>query len=138
METSVPQNYLKVRVHYIILCDRIVFEEGKFNYLGVFDRILANDFPVIHDHIYVGFQVNCCPGDWDMEFVIVNSDGKPISAPLPVCMTCKQVLGFATARVLLKNILFIRPGIYTLEMRATGQVVGKRDFYVERSVSQLP
>src|SRR5581483_8925098 len=60
--TPERQRRMSARLHYMILCDAVVFSQGKFTYYGVFDRIQATRFPCVHGTLSIAVQLSCDPG----------------------------------------------------------------------------
>ena len=105
-----------------------VSQEGKLNVLGVFDRIVANAFPVVHPRLVFAFRVHMEYADSGRTFPVhvrvVDEDGQPLfdatgelSAP-----TVAPGDFFTANRVFaLVGLQFPTPGTYRFEISVPGQ-----------------
>ena len=128
---------MSARLHYMILCDAVVFSQGKFTYYGVFDRIQATRFPCIHGTLSIAVQLSCDPGPHVLSLRAVDSGCEDVIPKLPpVTIETNHPLGMTTTSITLQGLPLQKPGIYSFQLYLDEQLLGARDFFVERVARQ--
>lgn len=104
-----------------------ISQEGKMNVLGVFDRISANNFPVVHPKMVFAFRVHMDSGDSGRGFPVrvrlVDEHGEPLfDANGEIGAPAIAPGDFATANQLfgLVGLQFEREGIYRFVVSIAG------------------
>ncbi len=121
------------RLHYMILCDAVVFSQGKFTYYGVFDRIQATRFPCVHGTLSIAVQLSCDPGPHVLTLRAVDSGGTDVIPTLPpVTIETNHPLGMTTTSITLQGLPLQKPGIYSFQLYLDEKLLGARDFFVEK------
>ncbi len=125
------------RLHYMILCDAVVFSQGKFTYYGVCDRIQATRFPCIHGTLSIAVQLSCDPGPHVLALRAVDSGGADVIPTLPpLTIETNHPLGLTTTSITPQGLPLQKPGIYSFQLYLDEQLLGARDFFVERVARQ--
>ncbi|HZV02452.1 MAG TPA: hypothetical protein VFF73_37445 [Planctomycetota bacterium] len=124
---------MSAKLHYMILCDAVVFSQGKFTYYGVFDRIQATRFPCVHGTLSIAVQLSCDPGPHVLSLRAVDSGGTDVIPTLPpVTIETNHPLGMTTTSITLQGLPLQRPGIYSFQLYLDEKLLGARDFFVEK------
>ncbi len=124
---------MSARLHYMILCDAVVFSQGKFTYYGVFDRIQATRFPCVHGTLSIAVQLSCDPGPHVLSLRAVDSGGSDVIPTLPpVTIETNHPLGMTTTSITLQGLPLQKPGIYSFQLYLDEKLLGARDFFVEK------
>lgn len=109
-----------MKIPMAVLADEAnVSQEGKLNLMGIFDRIAAAEFPVVHPKMVFAFRVEAEFGDSGRAFpvrvsmededgaALFQAEGEMMSPPVPPgeFSTANQIFA-------LVGVQFPRPGIY--------------------------
>jgi hypothetical protein len=101
-----------------------VSQEGKLNLMGIFDRIAAADFPVVHPKLVFAFRVEAEFGDSGRLFPVhvsmVDEGGAPLFEAAGEMMAPHVPPGeYSTANQLFSivGIQFPRAGLYRFVVR---------------------
>lgn len=114
-----------------------ISQEGKLNVLGIFDRIAAAEFPVVHPRMVFAFRVQADFSDggrgFDVQIRLVDEDGgmlfdaageiNPPIVPPGEFSTANQVFT-------LVGLTFPRPGVYTFQVTIAGLAPHETAFVV--------
>jgi hypothetical protein len=119
------------KLGYLILCDAHGKVAGKDCVYGVFNRIFAGRFPVVHEMCFLAFELWTTPGDHKLGVRIHNSEGTDIVPALGPLDMKVSAAGQASGAIQLRNLPLEKPGIYTFEVQIDGVAVGGRDLIVE-------
>ncbi|MHC4662112.1 MAG: DUF6941 family protein [Planctomycetota bacterium] len=124
---------MSARLHYLILCDGVTAVQGKKYYLGVFRTIFAADFPCAHGECALAAEISCDEGEHEVSVHIVDSSGEDVLPSTPP-MKLKSGGPFSIIEPVfqLKNLPFKKPGMYQFQLEVDGEVIGVRDFMVEK------
>ena len=96
---------MSAKLHYMILCDAVVFSQGKFTYYGVFDRIQAFSFPCVHQSLAIAVQLTVDPGPHKLTLRAVDSEGRDVIPKLPaVPIETNHLLGLTTTSITLQGL----------------------------------
>jgi len=109
-----------MRIPMAVLADEAnISQEGKLNLMGIFDRIAAADFPVVHPRMVFAFRVEGDSMDSGRMFAVrvrlVDEDEQPLFEAAGEMMAPIVPPGeFSTANQVfaLVGVQFPRPGIY--------------------------
>lgn len=130
-----------MKISMAVLADEAnVSTEGKLNVMGVFDRIAASDFPVIHPRMVFAFRVEADSADSGrvipMRVTMEDEDGtvhfeavgEMGSPPVPPgeFSTANQVFG-------LVRVMFPRPGLYRFVIRLADEVYHETPVLVQHA-----
>lgn len=132
-----------MRIPVAFLADEAnISQEGKLNVMGIFDRIAAAEFPVLHPRMVFAFRVQADYGDAGRNFPVqvrlVDEDGQvmfeangEIAAP-PV-----EPGAFSTANQVftLVGVQFPRPGLYKFVVTVGGLEEHETPFIVSSTAS---
>ena len=119
------------KLGYLILCDAHGKVAGKDCIYGVFNRIFAARFPVVHEMCFLAFELWTTPGDHKLGVRIHNTDGGDVVPPLGPLEMKVSAVGQASGAIQLRNLPLEKAGIYTFEVTIDGDLVGGRDLIVE-------
>lgn len=114
-----------------------ISQEGKLNVLGIFDRIAAAEFPVVHPRMVFAFRVQADFADGGRGFPVVvrmvDDDGgvlfeaageiNPPIVPPGEFSTANQVFT-------LVGLTFPRPGVYKFQVTVGAQPPHETEFAV--------
>ena len=117
-----------------------VSQEGKLNLMGIFDRIAAAEFPVVHPKMVYAFRVEADFGDSGRAFpvrvsmededgtALFQADGEMMAPPVPPGE-------FTTANQLfaLVGVQFPHPGIYRFVVRVGDSARHETPFLVQHT-----
>ncbi|HEX8905730.1 MAG TPA: hypothetical protein VF771_12840 [Longimicrobiaceae bacterium] len=100
-----------------------ISQEGKLNVLGIFDRIAAAEFPVVHPRMVFAFRVQAEFADGGRSFPVVvrlvdETGGVLFDAAGEINPPVVGPGEFSTANQVftLVGLQFARPGVYTFEV----------------------
>ena len=117
-----------------------VSQEGKLNLMGIFDRIAAAEFPVVHPKMVFAFRVEADSGDSGRAFPVhvamEDEDGTPIfQAQGEIAAPPVPPGEFTTANQIfaLVGVQFPRPGIYRFVVRVGDGARHEAPFLVQHS-----
>lgn len=117
-----------------------VSQEGKLNLMGIFDRIAAADFPVIHPKMVFAFRVEADFADSGRTFPVhvsmQDEDGAPLFEAGGEMMAPPVPLGeFSTANQIfaLVGVQFPKPGMYRFVVRVGDTARHEAPFLVQHS-----
>ena len=103
-------------------------QEGKLNVLGMFDRVAAMTFPVVHPKMVFAFRVEAEPGDADRPFPVavrlVDSAGEPLFEAAGEMTVPRLPVGelFSANQVFsLVGVEFPRAGTYRFVVMIAGE-----------------
>jgi hypothetical protein len=117
-----------------------VSQEGKLNLMGIFDRIAAAEFPVVHPKMVYAFRVEADFGDSGRAFpvsvsmededgnALFQADGEMMAPPVPPGE-------FTTANQLfaMVGVQFPHPGIYRFVVRVGDSARHETPFLVQHA-----
>jgi hypothetical protein len=117
-----------------------VSQEGKLNLMGIFDRIAASEFPVVHPKMVYAFRVEADFGDSGRAFpvrvsmededgtALFQADGEMMAPPVPPGE-------FTTANQLfaMVGVQFPHPGIYRFVVRVGDAARHETPFLVQHA-----
>jgi hypothetical protein len=119
----------------IIICDSVYRDgvTGKATLLGLFSRIHAKTFPVIHPQLFVFVSLTDGRGQMEAELRLVERETNeqvmslrgPIAFPTPLDVV-EMVFD-------VRNLKFDAPGNFVFEFRCGGEILGQRRFEVTTS-----
>jgi len=117
---SYPGGEKDVKIPMAVLADEAnVSQEGKLNLMGIFDRISAAEFPVVHSRMVFAFRVEADSGDSGRPVTVqvamededgtalFQAEGEMMAPPVPPgeFTTANQIFA-------LVGVQFPRPGTY--------------------------
>lgn len=119
-----------------------VSQEGKLNVMGIFDRISAADFPVVHPKMVFAFRVESAPGDGGRTFavrvllespegeVMFEATGEivPPRVPAGELTTANQVFA-------LVGVQFPTPGMYRFIVSVGDEEMHETPFLVQSAIA---
>jgi hypothetical protein len=114
-----------------------ISQEGKLNVLGVFDRIAAAEFPVVHPRMVFAFRVQAEFSDGGRSFPVTvrmvdgeetilfeaNGEINPPTVPPGEFSTANQLFT-------LVGMQFNHPGVYRFQVSVMGHDVHETQFVV--------
>ncbi len=122
-------------VKALLLCDTILHEPAtnKKSLIGVFHNIFAGGFPVTHGSLGVYANLADAAGEYAVEVRIVNlSTGREIARPrLPSARATNRLEPMEIA-VQMFGVVFPEPGRYEIQLWANEELIGGRDFLVQK------
>lgn len=117
-----------------------VSQEGKLNLMGIFDRIAAADFPVIHPKMVFAFRVEAEYGDAGRTFPVrvsmEDEDGTVLFQAEGELMAPSVPAGeFSTANQIfaLVGVQFPTPGVYRFLVRVGDGARAEAPFLVQHA-----
>jgi len=119
-----------------------VSQEGKLNVLGIFDRITAEDFPVVHPRLVFAFRVQMEFADAGRSFPVhvrlMAQDGEVMFEAVGEITAPGIPIGeFATANQVfaMVGVQFPREGMYRFTVSIGGGDVHETPFLVQSAAS---
>jgi hypothetical protein len=117
-----------------------VSQEGKLNLMGIFDRIAAAEFPVVHPKMVFAFRVEADFADSGRAFpvyvsmededgtAIFQANGEMVAPPVPPgeFSTANQIFA-------LVGVQFPRPGIYRFVVQVGDTARHEAPFLVQHT-----
>ncbi|MCG3132641.1 MAG: hypothetical protein FLDDKLPJ_03504 [Phycisphaerae bacterium] len=115
----------------IIICDDIYRDETtkRLVIVGTFNRINARSLPCRHPRMTVLFTITNGNGSYDLRVAIEHDNGEQLlelGGPLRV----ENPLAISDINLLLENVMFTRDGKHWVVVRADGQILTQRPFWV--------
>jgi hypothetical protein len=135
-----------VRIPMAVLADEAnVSQEGKLNVLGIFDRIAAASFPVMHPKMVFAFRVEAEFADSGVTFPVVvsleDADGATLfDAEGQIVAPAVAPGEFATANQVftLVGVQFPAPGIYRFVVRLGEELPHVTPFLLSAEAPEVP
>jgi hypothetical protein len=122
-----------------------VSQEGKLNLLGIFDRIAAANFPVVHPRMVFAFRVEADHADSGRLFPVhvsmVDEDGTALFEAAGEMMAPHVVAGdFSTANQLFSmvGVQFPRAGLYRFVVRVGDGTAHETPLLVQSNAAPDP
>lgn len=106
-------------------------ETGKLNIIGVFDQINAPVFPARHGKFCVVINIEASPGKHSLEFDFTHA-GKKLMGMKGEAVSQTPHLQFINS---VADFTFPEPGIYSVEVRVDGELVGKKSVELKKTGS---
>ena len=130
-----------MRIPLAVLADEAnVSQEGKLNLMGIFDRIAAAEFPVVHPKMVFAFRVEAEYGDAGRTFPVhvamEAEDGSELFHAEGEIMAPGVPHGeFSTANQIfaLVGVQFPAPGVYRFTVRVGDSARAEAPFLVQHS-----
>jgi hypothetical protein len=118
-----------------------VSQEGKLNLMGIFDRIAAAEFPVVHPKMVFAFRVEADFADGGRTFpvrvmlededgaALFQAEGEMMAPPVPPgeFTTANQIFGMV-------GVQFPRPGTYRFVVSVGDNARHETPFLVQHTV----
>jgi len=124
---------VSAKLHYLILCDGVTAVQGKKYLLGIFKTIFAGKFPCMHPECALAAEISCSEGEHSVSVHIVDSSGKDVLPPTPeLKLKADGPFGIIDPVFQLRNLPLQKPGMYQFQLSMDGEVIGVRDFLVEK------
>jgi hypothetical protein len=135
-----------VRIPMAVLADEAnVSQEGKLNLMGIFDRIAAASFPVLHPKMVFAFRVEAEFADSGRSFPVVvameDAEGKTLfDAEGQIVAPIVAPGEFATANQVfsLVGVQFPAPGIYRFVVRLGEELPHVTPFLLTAEGAEIP
>ena len=122
---------MKPELQYSILCDDVRQERnGKFMFLGAFNRIMSPSLPIVYPMFHVANQWCSGEGEFKEQSRIVDEDNKIIVASPEIIFKLKD---FASSHFVIsrfQNIKFLRSGKYSVEVILNGELFRRFPFNI--------
>jgi hypothetical protein len=121
------------RLVYSLLCDDVRLEAGnKLSLMGVFENIFFPAFPSVLLKLAV---VNHWEGDghFETQVRILTPDRRELVVSAPSKFSI-ETQGSADNITFFTNVVFERPGTYTVEVLIDGRSVAERPVYVHQLI----
>ena len=120
-----------MRIPMAFLADEAnISQEGKLNVLGIFDRIAAAEFPVVHPRMVFAFRVQAEFADGGRSFpvqviMVDDQDSLLFEATGDISPPIVPPGEFSTANQVftMVGMAFPRPGVYRVEVLLEGRKV---------------
>lgn len=108
---------------FLITCDAVGHgPDRKKTLYGVFDHILAREFPCVHPQMSVVTKWGHGIGTHEMRLQIATSDGQPIfQTPQPLKFQMSDPLTSVDLVINIQNLRIPRPGVYYVRVQLDGQ-----------------
>jgi|ERR1051325_5608278 hypothetical protein len=115
-----------------LLCDFAADYSGKLSVLGAFDTIMAQKFPVTHNHCSLALRALCHDtdeGKHKFEIKLIDSDGRNIlpKLELETQMRLGDEMFFASQNIVvhLNSLRFDKPGQYSIDVYFDNAIVSR-------------
>ena len=127
-----------MRLKYGIVADEIVQTSGKHSAIGIFNLVLATQFPTQQNvAMLMGIEAKASEvGSHDFEIALLDSDHKPLMSIVGQINVGKPIEGIPTIAEIggSGQINFERPGVYEFVLRVGGRHIDAITFYVTQMV----
>jgi hypothetical protein len=119
-------------VHAVLICDYTIRdgETGKVSLVGIFDKIFATDFPVLHPGVFVYVNMADVVGEYTMGLELLRSDTMKRLGYGEQRLTYTDRFAGAELVFDLRPLIFEEPGQYEFRVYANGTHLGGKSFQV--------
>ncbi len=122
---------MKPELQYSILCDDVRQEKnGKFMFLGAFNVIAAQKFPMSYCAFHIANQWCNGAGQFKEQSRVVDEDNRVIITSPEVFFTLKDFDSSHFVISRFQNIKFERPGKHSVEVMLDGELFRRFPFSV--------
>ena len=120
----------------IIVCDDVFRDETtkKLVVIGTFNRIWAKEIPCTHRRINVLFSVTNARGRYDLKVSVEHEKTGRKVIELGGPFEVKSPLDIYDINLVLENLVFCDEGKYWVEIKADGEIIQQRPFFVQKVV----
>lgn len=114
---------IKPKLNFVVLCDAVGHgPDGKKTLYGLFNRIVAREFPHAHPSLAIVTRWSCGVGPHSMHLRIVDSDKTVVFEPTGQCtFTLEHPLASADVVLNVAPLMFPRPGTYWIQVLLDGR-----------------
>ena len=114
---------MKPELQYSILCDDVRQERnGKLMFLGAFNLITSQKFPVLYPVFFIANQWCTGVGQFREQSRIVNEENQLVTASPEVTFTLPDFGSGHCVISRFQNVQFERPGKYAIEVVLGGEL----------------
>jgi hypothetical protein len=119
-------------VHAVMMCDYTIRDRdtGKTSLIGIFDRVEAPDFPVIHPSLFVYVNMTDVEGEYVVGLELRRAGTMKRLGYGERIVTYSDRLAQAEVIFNLRNVMFEEAGAYEFRVHANGEDIGGRIFTV--------
>lgn len=118
---------------------------GKLNIIGAFRTIYAKNFPAKHRAMTLvaklGGQFGDAPNPHKMTIILANDDGKELfsrSISFNMPTTPPGIMPEFNAFFELRDMVFMKPGMYTFFIKVNDEVLGNTDIQLALLQNEQP
>lgn len=119
-------------VYAVLVCDYTIRdgETGKVSIIGIFDKLMAAQFPALHAGLFVYVNMADAEGDYTMGLELLRSDTMKRLGYGEQRVTYVDRLAGAELVFDLRGLIFAEPGKYEFRVYANGAHIGGKPFHV--------
>jgi len=118
------------KLNYFIFCDKAFLDDRqKLNIIGVFDGIVATQFPALQPSMSVVISVDMEVGDHTESLKIMKNGAKIVE--IPQSNFNKPTAGKHQFIHNISSVVLPSQGEYTAEVHIDGKLLGQGKFFVE-------
>jgi len=123
-------------VEYLHVCDyAFVSGNGKTAIIGIFDRIYASTFPVMHPVMYLAVQVRSQPNQVVSLRVVIESQSGEKVIDLPEQSLMAAPDGGIALHAQLLGVVFNRAGRYSVSVISRGEVLATKTLELAKTAA---
>lgn len=124
---------MPIRTDYVILCDSATITSGKFNLIGIFDRLGAIAIPAIHPSFAVVAKIigGMDTDEHTLRVRFLDPNGQDIIPPAPERRFRFGELGAHQMLLTLEHFPIVREGFWSIVVEVDGREVGRADLTVQ-------
>lgn len=128
---------MKPELQYSILCDDVRQEKnGKFIFVGAFNLLGVQKFPVIHAFFHIVNQWRGGEGEFKERSRIVNEENQIVVASPEVAFTLRDFYSSHFVISRFEGVKFEHPGRYYVEVLLDGELFRRFPFSVVQVKNQ--
>ncbi len=132
MGCVVSTNPRNIQCISIIVCDDVYRDETtkKMVVVGTFNRISTSSLPCLHPRMTVLFSLTNASGVYDLSLSIEHEKSGQTIAEIRGPLEVHDPLAINDVNVVMSNLQFQEDGKYWAELKADGEIIQQRPFFV--------
>lgn len=133
----------KFEKNYLVICDSVIKDEnGKISVIGIYNVVLAKQFPVFHPKFVLVGNIKILDKnikDAMLNVELVNSEGNRVGFEIPaVKLTSINNNPYGEVNdhniiYEIGNIKFDQPGRYAFRVKLESEEIGEAEFFVSKA-----
>jgi len=122
---------VKPSVQSILIADRVIQEKNtnKWSIIGVFDRIIAKKFPIIHPSLALYIRLNDAQGKYNIRVEFCDSNGRKLALFKGLTLVVSSRLDNPDFGIQTYNLPIPKPGKYFFNFYFNEEFI--KDFPIE-------
>ena len=127
----------KPEVKAMLVCDNVIIEQGtnKYSVIGIFENIIAPNFPYIHGSLSIFINFTSALGKYKFRLELVEVDNNVTVGYSEISETEYYEDKLASKKLVfaLSGLKFDRPGKYEFRFLVNGEMCETKTFNVKQS-----